>query len=369
VNQRLQTSQVFIDTQVFICANFQFSSGRLARLSALNNNNKITLHVTDITLREIEANLEKEIKEIVESIKKFQTKAKLLRGIPSFDVLFNFDKDLVIEYYKKELNSFMIDFMKPRQLSLFPEFPENHYKINIISVNNVSVKGIFDKYFNQHPPFKEGKKKSEFPDAFTIAALEKWCQDNEKRMYIVSDDSDIITACSSSSYLISLATLDELFDLITAEDEYISSIAHQWFTKNKVEIEQKIIYEFEDTELFQIPETEGDIDNITVKSIKLSEEKLVEVQDEVLSFTVIADIKFSADVNYPDPDMTFYDREDGEYYVFETIEEVLERTIEISVEIEIYFSRDEPHNLEVMSVNLETGGEINIYLDEGYPYK
>ncbi|MEH2382146.1 MAG: hypothetical protein V7K27_25200 [Nostoc sp.] len=32
MDKRLQTSQVFIDTEVFINANFQFSSGRLSRL-------------------------------------------------------------------------------------------------------------------------------------------------------------------------------------------------------------------------------------------------------------------------------------------------------------------------------------------------
>jgi hypothetical protein len=48
MDKRLQTSQVFIDTEVFINANFQFSSGRLSRLYAFNVNGKITLHLTDI---------------------------------------------------------------------------------------------------------------------------------------------------------------------------------------------------------------------------------------------------------------------------------------------------------------------------------
>ncbi|MBC1280268.1 DUF4935 domain-containing protein [Nostoc sp. UCD121] len=292
MDKRLQTSQVFIDTEVFINANFQFSSGRLSRLYTFNVNGKITLHLTDITIREIKANLKKQIEEVTESVNKFQTKAKLLRGVPSFEAIFNYDRDLVLEHYEAQLR----DFTESRQLFLFPE---NHYIVNIISTKNVAVEIIFDKYFNQQPPFGEAKKKSEFPDAFTISALEKWCCENHKTMYVISNDSDMKAACNASNYLISIANVDELFDLITAEDKYISSIAHQWFTESREEIKNEITDKFEELELFDLVDVDkdGEIEKITVNNINLLQENLVEIQDEILYFTVIAEISFSVDVS------------------------------------------------------------------------
>lgn len=361
MDKRLQTSHVFIDTEVFINANFQFSSGRLSKLYTFNVNGKITLHLTDITIREIKANFKKQIEEVTESVNKFQTKAKILRGVPSFEPIFNYDRDLVLKHYEAELR----DFTESKQLSLFSEI---NYIVNIIPTNNVAVEIIFDKYFNQQPPFGEAKKKSEFPDAFTISALEKWCCDNNKNMYVISNDSDMKAACDASNYLISIATLDELFDLINAEDKYISSIAHQWFTEYREEIKNEITDKFEELELFDLVDVDGEIEKITVNNINLLQENLVEIQDEILHFTVIAEISFSADVSYPDPDMTAYDKEDDKYYIFDYIEEVFKLNKKISVEIEMSFSRDEPHEPEIVSVNLETEDGIKIKVHDGYLY-
>lgn len=363
MNKTLETSKIFIDTQVFIAANFQFSSGRLKKLSELNKKDKITIFLTDITIREIVANIEETVEELNNYVKKFQSQAKLLRKIPVYDAIFNFDKNVVLEDVKGEFKKFI-------ELGIHSYNSNPIYSVTIIPVKNVSIESIFDKYFNQQPPFGEGKKKAEFPDAFIIAALEQWCEDNKEFMYVISNDSDMKNACLLSRYLIPLATLDELFDLINAEDEYISSIAHSWFTNNKKEIEQKIIDNFEN-EIFSLEDYEGEVDNIRVKNIILSNENLIEIEDEALSFTVQAKISYLANVTYPDPDMTYYDKEDGECYVFDSIKKTLKREENISVQIEMSFDRDDPHNLEFIDIYLETNGEIGINIDNyhSYPYK
>lgn len=354
MTKRLQTTQVFLDTEVFIAANFQFSSGRLKRLADFSRNGKITLYSTDITIREIKANITKRIQEINNSFKKFLDKARILKDVPSCASIFDFDLNIAI----KDLENQLEEFLASSGSNLLDN------KINIISTNSVNIELIFDKYFQGQPPFGVNKKKHEFPDAFVIAALEKWCRENSEYMYVISDDNDMQTACSISSFLRSLEKPEALFELITSEDEYISSFAHQWFTEQQNKIEQEITDNFEQSGFSLVDKYDGEVNGVTVSSIDLTERNLVEIQDGVLYFAVIAKITFSAEVSYPDPDMSVYDSETGDVIVLDTIEETIERTTKAPVEVEITFCRDEPHNPEVTSVDVEVGDIIEIELDK-----
>ncbi|MCW5319335.1 hypothetical protein GTQ43_38935 [Nostoc sp. KVJ3] len=59
----------------------------------------------------------------------------------------------MLKHYEAELR----DFTESKQLSLFSEI---NYIVNIIPTKNVAVEIIFDKYFNQQPPFGEARRKN-----------------------------------------------------------------------------------------------------------------------------------------------------------------------------------------------------------------
>ena len=75
---KLHTSHVFLDTQVFIAANFQFSSERLKRLADWSRAGKITLYLTDITIREIEGQIAEKIQVASSATDSSGTKASLM---------------------------------------------------------------------------------------------------------------------------------------------------------------------------------------------------------------------------------------------------------------------------------------------------
>ena len=52
---------VFLDTEVFVQQNFQFSFGLLAILSQQVKSNRIELILTDVTINEIESHIKKEV--------------------------------------------------------------------------------------------------------------------------------------------------------------------------------------------------------------------------------------------------------------------------------------------------------------------
>lgn len=352
MSNRLKTPHVFLDTEVFVSGNFQFNSGRFNRLADLCQDGIISVYLTDITKREIEANISNRIRESTESVDKFKSKARVLRNIPSFKAIFEFNVEEVTNELLKQFNDFL-----------------ELIEANIIPTQNVSVELIFEKYFNQQPPFGEGKKKSEFPDAFSVATIEKWCQTNQQYMYVISNDGDISSACSPDSYLLPLAKLDELFEIIIYEDEYISQLAPQLFEEVESNLKNDIIYEFENSGFILTDHYKGEVSSVNVDDVDLLDKSLVNIEEDTLYFEVTTKISFSAEVSYPDPDFTYYDKEEGKYIYFDYIHDTVQKSIEVPVEVEISFNRKEPHDPEVVSVNLEVNSDIYISLDDVYPYK
>jgi hypothetical protein len=61
-------------------------------------------------------------------------------------------------------------------------------KVQIINSIDLPCGPIFDRYFSELPPFQGEKedKKHEFPDAFMIASIERWCNENGQRCYALT---------------------------------------------------------------------------------------------------------------------------------------------------------------------------------------
>ena len=77
--------------------------------------------------------------------------------------------------------------------------------VEVISVNDVSPGFIFDMYFKVIPPFE--KKRDEFPDAFSLVALENCFKQQNKIVCIVSGDEDLKNYSENSDTLIYEASL------------------------------------------------------------------------------------------------------------------------------------------------------------------
>lgn len=354
MNQTLKTPLVFMDTEAFDKVKLKFTSFSFGLLRELHEVNRITIYLTDITLKEVEAHISEKVDQIYESIKKLKDNLSLLENFDEYSQIFNFDKDLCLALYHRALSHFL------RGGYLGNDIP-------IISVSEyASITSVFNKYFSQQPPFNNGKKKYEFPDAFVIEALEQWCKKNNKLMYIISRDSDMKKACLSSNYLLSIETVDEFLNLVHSEEKYIFSIAHQWFLKKNKEIKEKIIECFSQQESHlkqhnQI-DTEIDIDNIKINSISLGNGNLIEIKDELVVFAVEAEISYSTDVIYV-PDL-LYTQKDGSICVFNYLEETLDEKQRVLAYITIEFSRNEPHEPKIIDTKLSI--EKNFSIKETY---
>ncbi|MGO6690733.1 PIN domain-containing protein [Rhizobium johnstonii] len=79
-------------------------------------------------------------------------------------------------------------------------------------------------YFGTKPPFgKSAEKKSEFPDAIALLALEKWAEHNDTLILVVSRDVDWQSYAAGSEELICINDLSTALSLFNAGESVIAA--------------------------------------------------------------------------------------------------------------------------------------------------
>ena len=63
------------------------------------------------------------------------------------------------------------------------------------------------------------KKRSEFPDAISIASVRLWCQQNRATAYIVSEDRDLQACCSESGPLFHAESINDIISRATVSQD------------------------------------------------------------------------------------------------------------------------------------------------------
>jgi len=84
----------------------------------------------------------------------------------------------------------------------------------VLPADTVSSREVLDRYFNREPPFAASSdKKQEFPDAFALMSVEKWAEENNFKVVVVSRDKGWREFCQSSERLVHRAELGEALTL------------------------------------------------------------------------------------------------------------------------------------------------------------
>jgi|ERR1700730_873037 len=194
----LRTQFVFIDTQAFRRARFDWSGRSLSRLVELAQQGHLRLLVSDVTTREVKSQLRVLLAEANASLSKHSGLLQQL-GVSS-----------------------AIDRVRDQSTALstleaaFDQFLQDTRAINIPLISNLT--GVLDDYFAQRPPFST-KKKSEFPDAISIASLRLWCEQNRAAAYIVSEDGDLRACCSESGPLFHAESINDIISRATVSQD------------------------------------------------------------------------------------------------------------------------------------------------------
>lgn len=71
----------------------------------------------------------------------------------------------------------------------------------IVRAEDASIRDLLNAYFHRKPPFSIQGKKSEFPDAISLLALEAWAAESDKKILAVSKDSDWKAYAAQSEWI------------------------------------------------------------------------------------------------------------------------------------------------------------------------
>jgi hypothetical protein len=293
----------FLDTQTYVARNFNFVSGALKTLQNHLEEDDCHLLITEVNVREVRRHLSRKAAEAAGVIKVAQKEAMVLRNIPGLPWSGIFEKVSLERIESNLLNNFERFLDNPR--------------IEIVSVGRVNIEEVFDAYFNERPPFATSGKKSEFPDAFILSAVNNISRDRGYKLYVVSEDRDVKSYCQAHDNLLSIGRLDELLDLILKNNQKLAEpakFAEEVFEELKDEVKQSLTRLLKEAS-FDLDDPEAEINSIDIEKIDFLSRDLSDVATEYAVFNVISKISLVIDFCVPDYDRSPWDWED-KYYPF-----------------------------------------------------
>jgi PIN domain len=328
---------VFIDTSIFISENF-LEGRKIKEIFRLSYEGHLKIILPIITYKEVLNRISLNIIEALSGQKDYRTKTRILRNIPSLKDKFDLvDSEKAIQDLQR----------------LFSERIES-IGAEILSYPTLDIGDVFEKYFASSFPFSSGKKKNEFPDAFAISSLEKWCHSSKKKCFILTGDNDIKQYKNANLKVISIdAYIDTTLRRIANHQvqQKRIDIALRLFQDKKNDLEREtedIIFEALQNENVYQHYHYSDIDNIDVGDVSLNfadaQISSVTEYNIILITTATCRIDVILELNC--------DEESFEWNHGQSTEEIYKTIkIPVSLEVDIPLAGDEYMGIKVEEIN------------------
>jgi hypothetical protein len=322
----LQTRHVFLDTDVYRRYGHNLHDKVLQRLLQLTKDHICILHITDITMAEIERQLRDLAAEVALAVNKGN---RLLRNWHSVrSQRFGNRPSTPVDVDASDLAN--------EALSGFGSFGFlMHHEFKAIThiALDVPPKAIFDSYFQRKPPFDKQNSK-EFPDAFVVAALNSWCLQKSEKIYFITKDKAMLRAASQTKALLPISTLEDFLALLADDPQAIKKVMRILESSTWDTVEERVrdeiahlgtVYtgDLHDGEVVDHRPSDGPIELIDFDVISASDDQI-----EVVA-KLKAPIEF--DVQFLDTSSAWWDSEDKEYIGGDTETETLELDTTLSV--------------------------------------
>jgi len=204
-----------IDTDVIQSHGYKFGEGALHALT-LQRPSWFQVQLTDVVEREVLSHRMDAVSRVVQEMQSAISGAQRVVGLDlraikdAFDALDS--ENVARERFTREFR----DFVTRLGGGVLPL--DSH----------TLAHDLFVRYFEQLPPF-EVKKKSEFPDAASLLALEGYARDRGTQGIVVSKDAGWEAFATESDYLYHVSSLDELAALFESKGEKADKVKEKLF--------------------------------------------------------------------------------------------------------------------------------------------
>lgn len=337
----LETRKVFIDAQYFVKSGLHFDYPALKAFRKYCEESELFHVSTSVVKREVESKIKLSVDEALGALRNFRRKARIISSLDNEII-----RGLFTVVPEEEVH--------PMAVQVFNEFLEA-CKTEVVDADVVDGEELLGLYFGKKPPFGDGKKKSEFPDAISFLSLKMHLKKEEK-IYIVSDDGDLKSFCDVNENFISIDTLDKLLDIYNNHTNTRHQQVRQYFIDNEQSIKEKIKDYLENCDVYNLStwedaEVDGKLRVVDVGEIDPS---VIYIDDEESQVTFEVDVDFEVTVVGPDFNNGMYDREEDRLYTFGSTSRT--STIEATFTVEIFL------HYEFVDGTLQKAEDVDLFI-------
>jgi hypothetical protein len=358
----LEAIDVFLDTSVFVALNYSYGNPLFEALRERVNQGKARLVIPSTTIEEVKAHIRKDITSAAQALKKARNDARILRNSQSIDVSLLFEKFDSATVEKELIDQFEV-FL-------------HDLKAEVVQIEQADIKHIFNLYFNSESPFRPGKKKFEFPDAFALSALNEWATDCKVKLHVASGDKDMQGIEESFPNLVAVKSLEEFLNSVSLYFDELAPLAQELLQKNMPGIRESIGEEFGRLG-FSLEEQYGDAYDVQVLEVMGPEKYLISLHagdDDVpgeAQFELTTLVRYSAEVSYDNLETAAYDSEDKILIPWEKVEKTVEATEIVRIHLSFSFFKKQPNEFEVQELRIQDPKDVEVPTSEpdGWPYK
>lgn len=338
---------VFVDTSIYEQKNFQFNTYALANLSKYIDSGAAYLLITSSTVGEVQAHLKEKVEKAAAELKKVAKEAMILRNLPGtpwHGIFTKFDKD---EVYKK-LNSDFQAFI-------------NRDNVELIRPDDVSIDSLLERYFAKLPPFAEGKKRKEFPDAIALESINNISQKRGWHVYVISADGDMEKYCADKDNLVHLNDIDEFVELLLRNDaafEEPVKLADEVYEGLQKSIIEQIRERLDDAEFYPDDYSDGEVVDREIHDVEIEGRKLIQASPDGAQFEIEALVSLTLVQSYADYERSCFDKEDQAYVFVLTTDVTKEIQKVISVYVDVGFEDSIKANACIVDIDMDSAIQI-----------
>lgn len=308
----LITHHVFLDTQVYRTYRHDLDSPPLLALRDHIAADRLVLHITDITLAEIERQLAELAGEAAAAVKKARRKfgdwKKRLRRTVTDD-LPDFNEPVIAEAAFKQ----------------FRKRAQDDWRVVNHAATSIATVDVFRDYFRRKPPFEnQGSKES--PDSFVVRSLESWCKQNDELMYVIGADKAMAAAVQNSAVLLHMQSLPELLESVAAtESPDIIAKANELLENPEVHdrLQKEIAGKIDELipVYVGVDLADGEVSGHELNGeMEIHDYKVLAASDQDMSVLLFVIVPLKVTIDYEDRSSATYDKEDEAYFGAEAAE-------------------------------------------------
>lgn len=204
---------ITLDTSIFHEKGFNFEAGSLARLSQFKHR-RFSFVLPSTIKAEVTSEVHKRASDAYSSLKK-----SLGNVLYFWNVREPTREEILFQCTQQKHSDQAVS-------DRFANFIDNSACEVLEDGERVDTRTILQAYHSNTPPFGKGKKKSEFPDAYALFALESFAEEHDAGILVVSKDNDWKSFCCNSDRLFYMSSLEDALAFLQDPPLVVAEMIH-----------------------------------------------------------------------------------------------------------------------------------------------